>query len=86
MEIDIEIRPKLAALEKDLEELGMTISDYKPKMKFELNKTASCALSTLYVIERATLSSNIFIERLKVNDNLNSLSQGFHYSKVYVKT
>jgi heme oxygenase len=83
IELDIEHRQKLAALERDLQELAMVVRDNEPDIKFRLDKTDACALGALYVLEGATLGGNVIVKRLKVNANLMNLNLGFHYYQVY---
>jgi heme oxygenase len=81
--LDLEHRNKLAALEADMLEMDLPLTDDHtnlPPIDFE---SEAAILGALYVLEGATLGGSVIVKRLKTNPAFASLNPGFHYYQVY---
>src|ERR1700761_4707836 len=75
--LQIENRKKLAALEADLDELGLEPPELEHTTP-QIEKTDAAILGAMYVLEGATLGGNVIVKRLKVNPQLASHNLNFN--------
>lgn len=75
-------RLKLPALQKDMEEAGLSVENFFTTPLFD-NMSDAYIMGALYVLEGATLGGNVIHKRLKENRNLMPLKLGYHYYGVY---
>lgn len=80
--LDLEHRHKIAALQTDMQEIGIPVTafEYQP-LTFEISKAS--ILGAMYVLEGATLGGSVIVKRLKTNPKFTDLNLGFHYYQVY---
>lgn len=81
-ELQANERAKFQALEKDLEEMQISVPKNNPDLKTIPTDDASI-LGAMYVLEGATLGGSVIVKRLKVNPQLAPLQLGYHYYQVY---
>jgi heme oxygenase len=79
-QLDISHREKLAALQKDMDELDLS----EPENDIEdisFNKNDAELLGAMYVLEGATLGGSVIVKRLKTNPNFEGFN--LNYYQVY---
>lgn len=83
-ELQISKRAKLAALEKDLQELNVNLPEINiDKNSIQIPRNNAAILGAMYVLEGATLGGNVIIKKLKINPNLQKQQLNFYYYQVY---
>lgn len=78
-------RAKLKALEKDMEEAGLSKECSAGAIENQTIKDEASALGAMYVLEGATLGGSVIVRKLKDNPRLMPLNLNYHYYQVYGK-
>jgi len=79
-DIGLPHREKLAALQKDLDELNISEPETGTE-EITFGNSDAELLGAMYVLEGATLGGSVIVKRLKTNPELNHLT--FNYYQVY---